>query len=119
MSWSVNQVESVFFAILLIIHLNGMALDGDSPLPLNVHVIQSLLLQFSVGNGPRQVEKPIGQGAFTVVDVGNDAKIPGAFHSFLMSSENTPEPAVFKPIIGGIPQRTMSCIIFTPYAGFF
>jgi hypothetical protein len=34
-----------------------------------------LLLHFTVGDRPGKLEYPVGQGGFTMVDVGNDRKI--------------------------------------------
>ena len=40
-----------------------------------VHVVEDLVLEFSLGDGAGAHEKAVGQGAFAVVDVGNDRKI--------------------------------------------
>ena len=42
MSWGINQIENIFFALVHIPHLDGVALDGDATLTLQVHVIKHL-----------------------------------------------------------------------------
>ena len=49
MSRGVNQVKRIFLTILCIIHLDGMALDGDSTLSFQVHVIKHLGLHILTG----------------------------------------------------------------------
>ena len=77
----VDQIEDVFLTVFaLVVHLNGVALDGDAPLSLQIHVIQGLLLQLTVGNRPGRLEQTVGQGALSVVDVCDDAKVADVFH---------------------------------------
>ena len=44
-SGGVDQVEHIFFTVKLIVHLYGMALDGDAALALQLHVVEDLRLQ--------------------------------------------------------------------------
>ena len=44
MSRSVNKVQNVFLALVLILHLDGVALDCDAALLLQVHVVKHLTL---------------------------------------------------------------------------
>ena len=53
-------------------HRDRMGFDGNASLPLKVHLIEHLLLHFPVGNGSGQLEQPVGNGRFSVVDVGNN-----------------------------------------------
>ncbi|MEY3343407.1 MAG: hypothetical protein RL090_1091, partial [Bacteroidota bacterium] len=53
---------------------------GDTTFPLQIHIIEHLCLQIPFGNGLCILQKSIGQGAFSVIDVGDDAKIPNMFH---------------------------------------
>ena len=81
-SRGVDEIQDVHQAIgCLVAHLDGVALDGDAALPLQVHVVQGLLLQIPVRDGAGELKQPIGQGALAVVDVGDDAEIADAFHA--------------------------------------
>ena len=73
MSRSVDQVEDVFLSLMLIFHLYGMALDGDSPLPLQIHVVEHL--SFGDLDGVGMFQESVGQGGFAMVDMRYDAKI--------------------------------------------
>jgi hypothetical protein len=68
------------------LHLDGVALDCDSPLPFQVHVIQNLGLQFPIGKGMGSLQQTVGQCALTMVDMGNDTEITdmgnGLTHAF-------------------------------------
>ena len=77
----VDQIEHKILSILrLVRHLNGVAFDGDSTLSFEVHIVERLVLHLPLCNGSSGLEESIGQGAFAVVDVGNDAEISNVFH---------------------------------------
>ena len=42
MSRSVDEVQNIFLAVQLILHLYGVALDGDASLSLKIHVVEHL-----------------------------------------------------------------------------
>ena len=42
MSRSVNKVQDVFLSLILVLHLDGMALDGDAAFLLQIHVVKHL-----------------------------------------------------------------------------
>lgn len=47
MPWGVDEVEDVFFAIVgYVIHLYGVAFDGDTTFALEIHVVEYLVLHF-------------------------------------------------------------------------
>ena len=80
MARGIDKVKGVFFALVVVFHLNGVALNGDAALALKVHVVQNLVDEFFVVERMCQFQKPIGQGGFAVVDMGYDAKITDVFH---------------------------------------
>ena len=43
--WGIDQIEYVVLAIELIVHLDGVTLDGDPTLALEIHIIEYLLLK--------------------------------------------------------------------------
>ncbi len=55
-----------------------MALDGDAALTFQVHVVQHL----SVGhlNGIGEFQQAVGKGGFSVVNMGNNAKVTYILH---------------------------------------
>ena len=74
MSRSIDEVEHIVFPIKRILHLYGMALDGDATLALKVHVVEHLPLGYLYGFC--MFEQPIGQSGFAMVDMRDDTKIP-------------------------------------------
>jgi len=72
---------------MFIIHLDSVAFDGNAALAFQLHVIQGLILHIPHRNGIRKLQKPVGQGAFPVVNVCNYTEISDIFHVFLMISK--------------------------------
>ena len=52
-----------------------MGLDGDPPLPLQFHRIQHLRLHLALGKGSGQLQQPVGERGFAMIDVGDDGKV--------------------------------------------
>ena len=61
-----------------------MAFDRDAFLPLQIHIVQHLILHIALTQGARQLQKPVRQRAFPVVDMGDYAEIPDVFHRHLL-----------------------------------
>ncbi len=77
--WRVDEVELVGLAVLrLIEEAHGPGLDGDAPLPLQVHVVQELVHHVPLRDGVGRLQDTVGQGGFPVVDVGDDGEIADA-----------------------------------------
>ena len=72
----VDQVELVLVAGSAVGQPDGLRLDRDAPLALEVHLVQVLLAHVPVGDGVRELEQPVGQRRLPVVDVGDDAEVP-------------------------------------------
>src|SRR3972149_6682146 len=80
MSRRVNQVEEVRCPLpRLIPQPDRLGLDGDSPFPLQVHLVQALLPHLRRRHGPGILQESIGQGGLSVVDVGDDGEVPDGF----------------------------------------
>ena len=76
MTRGVNQVQVIFFAVVGgVVQLNSGGLDGDAPLPFQLHGIQQLLRLLAQVNGLALLHKPVCQGGLAMVNVGNDGKI--------------------------------------------
>jgi hypothetical protein len=77
MARSVNQVKEVALTVVSRIGQgNSLALDGNAPFPLNIHIVKNLILKIPLVHNTGLLDKPVGQGGFTVVNMGDDAKIP-------------------------------------------
>jgi hypothetical protein len=66
-------------------HLYGVRLNGNALFALQVHIVQGLGHQFAVVYGFSHLQQAVCQGAFTVVNVCYDAKIPYVFHARINS----------------------------------
>ncbi len=72
----VHQVELIGLAVLgLVIEAHGLRLDGDAALALDVHRIEHLLLHLARRGAAAQLDKPVRQRRFSVVDVGDDGEV--------------------------------------------
>ena len=63
-----------------IIHLDRMALDSDALLLLQIHGVQNLVLHIAFRKGIRNLEHSVSQGALSMVNMRNDAKVSCMFH---------------------------------------
>ncbi len=56
-------------------HPDVLGLDGDPPLPLDVHGVEVLLPHEPGVDGPGDLEDAVGQGRLAVVDVADDGEV--------------------------------------------
>lgn len=80
MPGSVDQVELILLPIQHIIHLNGMALDGDPALLFQIHAVQHLVMHIPIRYGIGDLQQPVGQCALPMVNVRYYAEIPDIIH---------------------------------------
>ena len=71
MARGVDEVERVLGPR----HPDVLGLDGDSPLPLDVHRVQVLLAHLAGIDGPGQFEDAVGQRRLAVVDMADDGEV--------------------------------------------
>ena len=72
----VDQVEHIGLPVRRGVQQpDGPGLDGDAPLPLQVHVVQDLVLHVPGLHRLAGLQQAVRQGGFSVVDVGNDGEI--------------------------------------------
>src|ERR1700690_3525688 len=77
MPWRVDQIQSVFVAVLrVVMQADALRLDRNSALALQIHGIEHLRGHLTLREGAGQLEQTIRQRRFAVVDVCNDAEIP-------------------------------------------
>ena len=72
----VDEVEEVLLAVVgAVDHRDGVALDGDAALALQVHGVESLLLKLAQRHGLCQLEDAVAERRLAVVDVRDDAEV--------------------------------------------
>jgi hypothetical protein len=57
---------------MTVFHTNGSSFDGDTPLPLKLHVVEHLCLQLTFFNRASVLQQSVGQRTFAVIDVSNN-----------------------------------------------
>ena len=76
MARGVDEVQGVGLPVGgLVVQAHRPGLDGDAPLPLQVHVVQQLGLHLPLGNGVAQLNQAVGKGGFSMIDVCDNGKI--------------------------------------------
>ena len=76
MARGVDEVEIVGDAVVAgVREADGVALDGDAPLPLDVHGVQDLVPELTFSHHAGPLDKAVRQGGLAVVDMGDDAEV--------------------------------------------
>ena len=76
MARRVDQVELVELAVArVVVHPHRVQLDGDAPLPLQIHGVQHLFAHQALVERARQLDQAVGQRGLAMVDVGDDAEV--------------------------------------------
>ena len=75
MAWGIYQVEHIVLPVAVVVHLDGMALDGDATLFFQLHIVKHLILHIALRHGVGDFQQSVCQRAFAVVNVGNDTEI--------------------------------------------
>lgn len=82
MARSIQKIEYILLAVMGIIELNGMGFNCNALLSLEVHAIQHLSLHVALFQRMSQLQQPVCQCAFTVVNMGYYTKIPNVLHKW-------------------------------------
>ncbi len=82
MSRSVYQVQAIALAIIIVIHLYGMAFDCDSSFTFKIHIVEHLCLHVLGSYSIGIFQKSVGKGALAMVYMGYDTEVPYIFHQF-------------------------------------
>ena len=78
MPWSVNEIKNVLFTVNIMLHLNGMALNGNTSFFFKVHIVKHL--SFCDLYGFCALQKSVGKCTLTMVNMSDNAKISDVFH---------------------------------------
>ncbi len=76
---SINEIQNVFPAPRLIFHLDGMALNRDATLALQIHIVEHLPL--SNLDGVRLLQETVGKSRLAMIDMCDDAKVSDIVHA--------------------------------------
>ena len=72
----VDEVEHVVLAVLrFIIEPNGLGLDGNAALALDIHRVEDLFLHLTQVEPACQLDQAVGERGFAMVDMGDYGKI--------------------------------------------
>jgi hypothetical protein len=80
----INQVQLIEMAVIgVILQADGVGLDGDAALALQVHGVQHLRHHLALRQGPRVLQKTVCESRLSMVDVRNDREVPnvGGVHA--------------------------------------
>jgi hypothetical protein len=76
MTGRIDEVELVGASVLrLVIERDGMGLDRDATLALEVHRIEHLRGHFTLGETAADLDEAVSQCRLAVVDMGDDGKV--------------------------------------------
>ncbi len=72
----IDEIELVLLAVPgTVAQGDALGLDGNPPLPLQIHGIEHLGLHFPVRQPPTMLDKTVRQGGLSVIDVGDDGEV--------------------------------------------
>ena len=81
MARGVDEVEMPGPAVPVgIFQGDALGLDGDAAFTFDIHGVQDLLDHLPFGQAAADPDEAVGQGGFSVVDVGDDGEVSGAVH---------------------------------------
>ena len=78
MARSVNQIQDIFLAILLILHLDSVTFNCNTSLALQIHIVKHLT--FSHLNGFCALQQSIGKCRLTVINMCYYTEISDILH---------------------------------------
>ena len=76
MTRRIHQVQGIFLPILGgVFQPNSLGFNGNTAFTFDIHRVENLFGHFTLGQATGQLDQTIGQGRFTMVDMGNDRKV--------------------------------------------
>lgn len=87
-SRSIDEIENIILPVLsMITQSNGASLDGNAPLPLDIHIVQQLIFHIPQRNGTGFFQNTVGQGGFSMIDMSDDTEVADIF-CFYMTNKS-------------------------------
>ena len=81
MTGGVDEIEGIIDAVFTPVGQRyGLTFDGDAPLPLDIHVIEDLVLEISGLDHTGKLDQAVRQCGFPMVDVRDNTEITDVFH---------------------------------------
>jgi len=81
MTRRIEQVQGVIPAVLRAVwKRDGLALDRNPPFPLDIHVVEDLVLKVAVIDDAGELDQAIRQRRLPMVDMRDDAEISDRVH---------------------------------------
>jgi hypothetical protein len=78
MTGGIDEVQLVALTVRsVIVQRHALCLDGDPPLPFQVHGVEHLLGHLTLGQATADLDQPVGKRGFPVVDVRDDGEVAG------------------------------------------
>ena len=72
----VDEIEHILLAVpRLVVEPDRVGFDRDPALALKVHRVEDLVHHLAIGHGPAELDQPVCECGFPVVDMGDDGKI--------------------------------------------
>ncbi len=85
MARGIDQVEDIILSVLGAVGKgDGLALDGYTPFPFDIHVVEDLVLKVALVHNAGILDEPVRQGRFAVVNMGDNAEVSYVFHSYML-----------------------------------
>src|SRR6202050_508518 len=76
MTRGVDHIELVALPVVrLVVERDALRLDGDAALALERKGIEHRRLHLALGKSPAQLNEPVGEGRFAVIDVRDNGKV--------------------------------------------
>ena len=102
MAGRIDEVQFVVAALVGESQADGLRLDRDAALALEVHRVEELVVHLARGDSARDLQDTVGKRRLTVIDVGDDAEVADegrvhAPHSSRGFYEPSPLPAASAP----------------------
>jgi len=74
-AWSIDQVQFIAGAVVIVEDGDRVHLDGDAPFLLQVHRIEHLVVEIPHTDGIALQQKLVCERALTMINVGDDAEL--------------------------------------------
>ena len=105
MAGRVNQVENIVLPVIgLVVQPDGLRLDGNAALALDIHRVEDLFLHLAQVESARKLDQAIGERGLAMVDVSDDGKIADVLqrrcHGALIAEAHRPRKMVSVGLTG-------------------